>query len=136
MGNLQDQIQKQIRDKRERSETTGESKRKDEKRLEEIRPRLDELAYAGDEYSLRLSYAVGPYEDEIAIVELYSRADVWVASWQVAEAVGSSVPKWEVTYNPRGVDTVKEWFRDSDRLFDYLTASIADRIVEMQADEA
>ncbi len=135
MGNLQDQIQEQIRNKRERSEEISEAGQKGGNRLEEIRPRIDELAYAGDEYSLRLSYAVGPYEDEIAIVELYSRTDVWVASWQVAQAVGSSVPKWEVTYNPRGVDTVKEWFRDSDRLFDYLTASIADRIVEMQADE-
>lgn len=139
MANLKDQIQEEIRKRRDGSETRGQTKRRDadgdRQRLDEIRPRLDELSHAGDKYSLRVGYAVGPYSAEIAIVELYDPKEVWVASWQIATTVGGSVENWEVTYNPHGVETHHKWFRDSDGLFMYLTASIAERIVELEADE-
>ena len=139
MANLKDQIQQEIKRKRERSEKSGQTARKngdgDRDRLDEIRPGLDELAHTADNYSLKVDYAVGPYAADIAIIELYDSKDTWVASWQVATTVGGSVARWEVTYNPRGVETQHEWFRDSDGLFAYLTASIAERIIEMEADE-
>ncbi len=137
MANLKDQIEQEIRKRRERSDRPGQAKRKDADggRLDDIRPRLDELSHAADNYSLKVSYAVGPYLEDIAIIELYDSRETWVASWQVATTVGGSVEKWEVTYNPHGVETQHEWFRDSDGLFDYLTASIAERIVEMEANE-
>ena len=137
MANLKDQIQEEIRRKRERSETPGQTRGKggDGGRLDEIRPRLDELSHAADEYSVKVGYAVGPYSADIATIELYDEKETWVASWQVATTVGGSIEKWEVTYNPRGVETQHEWFRDSDGLFKYLTASIAQRIVEMDADD-
>ncbi len=122
MANLKDQIQQEIIKKRERS---------DGNQLDEIRPRLDELAHSTDNYSLKVGYAVGPYSADIAIVELYDLKETWVASWQVATTVGGSVENWEVTYNPRGVDTQHKWFRDADGLFSFLTASIAERVVEM-----
>ena len=136
MANLKDQIQEKIRNKRERSERPGQTRRRDaarnRNRLDEIRPRLDELAHAADEYSLRVGYAEGPYSSDIAIVELYGRKQTWVASWQVAPTVGGSIAVWKVIYNPHGVETQQEWFRDSDALFEYLIASIAERIVEME----
>lgn len=139
MANLKDQIQQEIKRKRERSEMSGQTTRKDadgnKNRLDKIRPGLDELAHAADRYSLKVDYAVGPYAADIAIVELYDSKDTWVASWQVATTVGGSVANWEVTYNPHGVETQHEWFRDSEGLFSYLTASIAERIIEMEADE-
>ena len=139
MANLKDQIQQEIRKKRERSERPGQTLRKDadgdRNRLDEIRPGLNELAHTADKYSLKVGYAVGPYAADIAIIELYDSEDIWVASWQVATTVGGSVAKWEVTYNPHGVETQHEWCRDSDALFSYLTASIAERIIEMEADE-
>ena len=125
MANLKDQIEQEIIKKRERS---------DANRLDEIRPRLDELPHSTDKYSLKVDYAVGPYSADIAIVELYDARETWVASWQVATTVGGSAEDWEVTYNPRGVDTQHKWFRNADGLFDYLTASIAERVVEMEAD--
>jgi len=139
MTNLKDQIQQEISQERERSEKPGQTKRKDadeaRNRLDEIRPRLDELPHTTDKYSLKVHYAKGPYSADIAVVELYDLDQVWVAMWQVATTVGGSVEDWEVTYNPHGVETQHEWFRDSDELFKYLTASIAERVVEMEADE-
>ncbi len=138
MANLKDQIQQEIRKKRERSETPGQTQREhadgDGNRLDDIRPRLDELSHTADKYSLKVGYAVGPYLADIAIVELYDLKETWVASWQVATTVGGSVENWEVTYNPRGIDTQHKWFRDADSLFSYLTASIAERVVEMESD--
>jgi hypothetical protein len=138
MANLKDQIQQEIRKQRERSERPGQTGRRDadrdRKQLDEIRPRLDELSHTADKYSLKVGYAVGPYSADIATVELYDRKETWVASWQVATTVGGSTENWEVTHNPHGVETQHEWFRDSDGLFNYLTASIAERIVEMEAD--
>lgn len=139
MANLKDRLQQEIRRKRERSEMPGQTNRKntdgDGNQLDEIRPRLSELAHTADKYSLKVDYAVGPYAADIAIIELYDSRDTWVASWQVATTVGGSVENWEVTYNPHGVETQHEWFRDSDDLFDYLAASIAERVIKMEADE-
>ena len=137
MTNLKDQIQQGIRKERERSETPGQAdgKRSGGDRLDEIRPRLDELPHTTDKYSLKVEYAVGPYSTDIAIAELYDLDGVWIARWEIAPTVGGSVADWEVTYNPHGVETQHEWFRDSDGLFKYLTASIAERVVEMEADE-
>ena len=139
MTNLKDQIQKEIREKRGQSEKPGQTKRRNadeaRNRLDEIRPRLDELAHTTEKYSLKVDYAQGPYSSHIAVVELYDLNGVWVAMWQVATTVGGSAENWEVTYNPHGVETQHEWFRDSDDLFKYLTASIAARVVEMEADE-
>ncbi len=139
MTDLKDQIQQKISKERERSEKPGQTKRKDadeaRNRMDDIRPRLDELPHTTDNYSLKVRYAKGPYAADIAVVELYDLDRVWVAMWQVATTVGGSVEDWEVTYNPHGVETQHEWFRDSDDLFKYLTASIAERVVEMEADE-
>ncbi len=139
MTDLKDQIQQKISKERERSEKPGQTKRKDadeaRNRMDDIRPRLDELPHTTDKYSLKVRYAKGPYAADIAVVELYDLDRVWVAMWQVATTVGGSVEDWEVTYNPHGVETQHEWFRDSDDLFKYLTASIAERVVEMEADE-
>jgi hypothetical protein len=139
MTNLKDQIQQEISKERERSEKPGQTKRNDadeaRNRMDDIRPRLDELPHTTDKYSLKVRYAKGPYAADIAVVELYDLDRVWVAMWQVATTVGGSVEDWEVTYNPHGVETQHEWFRDSDDLFKYLTASIAERVVEMEADE-
>ena len=139
MINLKDQIQQRIQKERERSEKPGQTKRKDadaaREQLDEIRPRLDELSHTADKYSLKVGYAIGPYSTDIAIVELYDSDGIWAAAWHIATTVGSSVEDWEVTYNPHGVETQHEWLRDSDDLFTYLTASIAERIVEMEAVE-
>ncbi len=139
MTDLKDQIQQEISKERERSEKPGQTKRKDadeaRNRMDDIRPRLDELPHTTDKYSLKVRYAKGPYAADIAVVELYDLDRVWVAMWQVATTVGGSVEDWEVTYNPHGVETQHEWFRESDDLFKYLTASIAERVVEMEADE-
>lgn len=139
MTNLKNQIEENIRKKRERSEKPGQNKQKDadeaSRRLDGIRPRLDELSHTTDKYSLKVEYAKGPYSAVIAVVELDDIDGTWVAAWQVATTVGGSVHDWEVTYNPHGVDTQHEWFKNSDDLFKFLTASIAERIVEMEADE-
>ena len=139
MTNLKDEIQEKIRKEREQSETSGQTGYKDadeaSKQLDEIRPRLDELSHTTENYSLKVGYAKGPYSADIAVVELDKIDGVWVATWQVATTVGGTAPDWEVTYNPHGVETHHEWFRNSDDLFKYLTASIAERIVEMEADE-
>ena len=139
MTNLKDQIQARIRKERERSDKPRESKPgiADEasKRLDGIRPRLDELSHATDKYNLNVSYPKGQYAADIAVIELEKTDGTWVATWQVATTVGGLVPDWEVTYNPRGVETLHEWFANSDDLFEYLTASIAERIVAMEADE-
>ena len=138
MTNLKDQIQQEIREKRERSDNPDGAGRRGARgnanALDAIRPRLDELAHSDEQYSLRVDYAVGPYAADIAIVELYDRKEAWVASWQVATTVGGSAENWEVTYNPHGIDTQHKWLRDTDGLFEYLAASIAERIVEMEAD--
>ncbi len=139
MTNLKDQIEEKIRKERERSEKPGQNKHKDtdeaRKRLGDIRPRLDELSHTTDKYSLKVGYAIGPYSAVIAVVELDDIDGIWVASWHVGTTVGGSVHDWEVTYNPHGVETQHEWFANSDDLFKYLTVSIAERIVEMEADE-
>jgi len=139
MTNLKDQIEEKIRKEREQSEKPGQNKHKDadkaRKRLDDIRPRLDELSHTTDKYSLKVSYAKGPYSAVIAVVELDDIDGTWVAAWHVGTTVSGSDHDWEVTYNPHGVETQHEWFRNSDDLFKYLTASIAERIVEMEADE-
>jgi hypothetical protein len=136
MTNLKDQIQQEIRKEHERSEKPGQTERKDadeaRNRLDFIRPRLDELAHATDKYSLKVGYSKGPYAADIAVVELYDSDGIWVAMWQVATTAGGSTEDWEVTYNPHGVETQHEWFRDPDDLFKYLTASIAERVVAME----
>ena len=136
MNNLKDQIQQEIMKERERSsEAHANGKRSGDAndRLDEIRPRLDELPHSTDKYSLKVEYAVGPYASDIAIAELYDLNGVWIARWEIAPTVGGSVAAWEVTYNPHGVETQHEWFRNADDLFKYLTASIAERVVEMDA---
>ena len=136
MTNLKDQIQQEIQKERERSETPGQAKRSGDAsdQLDEIRPRLDELPHTTDKYSLKVEYAVGPYAADIAIAELYDLDGVWIARWEIAPTVGGSVATWEVTYNPHGVETQHEWFRNADDLFKYLTASIAERVIEMDED--
>ena len=135
MTNLKDQIAEQIRKERDRSE---KSEQKDSdtagNRLDEIRPGLDELSHATEKYSLQVDYAKGPYAETIAVVELDDIEGTWVASWQIAPTKSGSVSEWEVTYNPYGVETHREWFVSSDDMFKYLTASIAERIIEMEAD--
>ena len=139
MANLKDQIQQEIKRERESSEQSGQTKRKGASeariRLDEIRPRIDELPHTTDKYRLKTEYAVGPYSSEIAIVELYDSNDVWAARWEIAPTVGGSVADWEVTCKPHGAETYHEWFRSSDDLFKYLTASVAERVVAMEADE-
>ena len=139
MSTLKDQIEEKIREGRERSEEPGHNKHKDvdeaRRRLDRIRPRLDELSHRTDKYSLKVDYAKGPYSAVIAVVELDHIDGTWVAAWQVGTTVGGSAHNWEVTYNPHGVDTQHEWFANSDDLFKYLTASIAGRIVEFEANE-
>jgi len=139
MTNLKDQLEENIRKEREQSEKPGQSQLKDAdaatSQLDAIRPRLEELSHKTDTYSLKVGYAKGPYSATIAVVELDDNDGTWVASWHVGTTVGGSVEDWEVTYNPHGVDTQHEWFANADDLFEYLTASIAERIVEMDADE-
>ncbi len=137
MANLKDQIQREIRKERESSEKPGQPGRRGGAgdRLDEIRPRLDELPHTTDKYSLKTEYAVGPYSSDIAIVELYGSNDVWLARWEIAPTVGGSVADWEVTCKPHGAETYHEWFRNTDDLFNYLTASVAERVIEMEADE-
>ena len=139
MTNLKDQIQEKIRKERERSEKPGQTKHKDadeaRKRLDAIRPRLDELSHTTDKYGLKVRYAKAPYSAVVAVVELDDIDGTWVAAWHVGTTAGGSVHDWEVTYNPHGVETQHEWFANSDDLFKYLTASIAERIVEMEAKE-
>lgn len=139
MANLKDQIQKEIMRERESSQKPGRTKRNsaDEARtrLNEIRPRIDELPHTTDKYSLKAEYAVGPYSSEIAIIELYDLNKVWVARWEIAPTVGGSVADWEVTCKPNGAETYHKWFQGTDDLFKYLTASVAERVVEMEEDE-
>ena len=139
MTNFKDQIQQEIKRERESSEKSGQTKRKGASearvRLHEIRPRIDELPHTTDKYSLKTEYAVGPYSSEIAIVELYDVNDVWVARWEIAPTVGGSAADWEVTCKPHGAESYHEWFRSTDDLFKYLTASVAKRVVEIEADE-
>ena len=139
MANLKDQIQQQITKQRERSREPQPGKSNADEaadRLDEIRPRLDELAHTTDEYSLSVEYTKGPYAADVAVLELETSRGAWVAAWQVGAMVSGSVRDWEVTYNPRGVETQHEWFRSADDLFAYLTTSIAERVVQMEADEA
>ena len=139
MANLKDQIQQEIKRERESSEKPGQARRTGASeariRLDEIRPRIDELPHTTDRYSLKTEYAIGPYSSEIAIVELYDLNDVWVARWEIAPTVGGSTTDWEVTCKLHGAETYREWFRSIDDLFKYLTASVAERVVEMDADE-
>jgi len=139
MTNLKDQIEENIRKERERSEKLRQNEYEDadeaRKLFDDIRPKLDELSHATDKYSLKVGYAKGPYSEVIAVVELNDADGTWVAAWHVGTTVGDPIHDWEVTYNPRGVETQHEWFANSDDLFKYLTASIAERIVEMEADE-
>ena len=139
MANLKDQIQQEIERERESAKRPGQTRRKgsgeEGNRLDEIRPRIDELPHTTDKYSLKTEYAVGPYSSEIAIVELYDLNDVWIARWEIAPTVGGSVADWEVTCKPHGAETFHEWFRSADDLFKYLTASVAERVVEMDEDE-
>ena len=139
MANLKDQIQQEIRNERASSERPVRAKRgrasQASIRLDEIRPRLDELPHTTDRYSLKTEYAVGPYSSDIAIVELYASNDVWAARWEIAPTVGGSTAAWEVTCKPHGAETYREWFRNADDLFKYLAASVAERVVEMETDE-
>ena len=137
MTNLKDQIQQKII--QEQGDARGQAERQDvddaRERLDGIRPRLDELSHTTDEYRLKVEYVKGPYAADIAVLELSDANGVWVAMWQIATTVGGSVKYWEVTYNPHGIETQHEWFRDSDDLFKYLTTSIAERVVEMSTVE-
>lgn len=139
MTNLKDQIREKIRQERERPDRPAQSKHKDVddagKRLDAIRPRLDELSHSTDKYSLKIRHAKGPYAAAIAVVELEKTDGTWVAAWHVSTTVADSVHDWEITYNPRGVETRHEWFKTADDLFSFLTASIAERVVDMEADE-
>ena len=140
MTNLKDQIEQHIRKERGRSEKLPQKgyKGTDEvrKRFDDIRPKLDELPHTTDKYSLKVGYAEGPYSEIVAVVELYDIAETWVAAWQVGTTTASDpVHDWEVIYNPHGVETQHEWFANSDGLLEYLTTSIAERIVEMEAEE-
>ena len=137
MTNLKDKIQQEIMKERDSSGKAGANTRNKTaeatNRLDAIRPRLDELPHSTDGYSLKVEYAVGPYSRDIAIVELYDRKGVWVARWEVAPTVGGSEAEWEITCKPHGAETYHEWFRNADSLFEYLTTSVAERIVEMGA---
>jgi hypothetical protein len=139
MTNLKDQIEENIRKERERSEKIRRNEYEDadkaRKLFDDIRPKLDELSHTTDQYSLKVGYAKGPYAEVIAVVELNDTDGTWVAAWHIGTTVGDPIHDWEVAYNPRGVETQHEWFANSDDLFKYLTASIAERIVEMEADE-
>ena len=139
MTNLKDQIEENIRKERERSEKLRQNEHKHAeegtKRFDEIRPKLDELSHTTDKYSLKVDYRKSPYSQVNAVVELNDMDGAWVAAWHVGTTVGDPIHDWEVSYNPRGVGTQHEWFANSDDLFKYLTASIAERIVEMEADE-
>jgi len=139
MTNLKDQIEENIRKERERSEKLRqkEYENADEarQRFDDIRPKLDELSHTTDKYSLKVGYAKGPYSAIIAVVELYDIDETWVASWHVSTTVSDSVHDWQVAYDPRGVGTQHEWFANSDDLFEYLTTSVAERVVEMEAEE-
>ena len=138
MANLKDQIQQEIKRERESSEKPGQARRTGASeariRLDEIRPRIDELPHTTDRYSLKVSYPKGAYEEVGAALELKAADGTWVAAWQVGTTVSDSVHDWEVDYNPRGVDIQRKWFTSSDDLFAYLTASIAERVVEMETD--
>ena len=136
MTDLKDQIAEKIRQQREQSEKPRQDKYKKadaDNRIDNIRPQLDELAHATDNYSLEVSYPIGPYAETIAVLELDDADGTWTAAWQVSTTVSDPVHQWEVAYNPRGVDVQRKWFRDSEALFAYLTASIAERVVEMEA---
>lgn len=136
MTNLKNQIEENIRKERERSEKSRQNDDRDTdeavSRFDDIRPRLDELSHTTDKYSLKVDYAKGPYSAVIAVVELSEIDGTWVAAWQVGTTVSDPVHDWEVAYNPRGIDIQREWFANSDDLFSYLTASIAERVVEME----
>ena len=138
MTDLKDQIRQKIQQERERSQKPDRSTSRNadaaKNRLTEIRPRLDEMSHATDKYSLKVDYAKGPYNTDIAVMELYRANGVWAAAWQIATAEGGSGEYWEVTYHPRGVETQHKWFRHADDLFDYLTASVAERVVELDDD--
>lgn len=137
MSNLKDQIEERIRKQRDRSGEPEQDKQsltsEAGQRLDEIRPRLDELSHTTDKYALKVGYEKGPYSELIAVVELDDAEGTWVAAWQVAATIRGSVNDWEVTYNPYGVETQHEWFANDEDLFKYLTASVAERIVELEA---
>jgi hypothetical protein len=135
MVNLKDQIQQELRKKREGSKKPAPAKpgavAAAGDRLNRIRPQLDELPHSTENYTLKLEYAVGPYASDIAIVELYDSNDIWFARWEIAPTVGGSEAEWELTGKPDGSATYHEWFRNADALFEYLTASIAERVIQM-----
>ncbi len=139
MTNLKDQIEENIRKERERSEKLRQNEYEDaddaRKQFDDIRPKLDELSHTTDQYSLKVGYRKGSYSEVIAVVELNDIDGTWVAAWHVGTTVSDPIHDWEVAYNPRGVGIQHEWFANSDDLFKYLPASIAERIVEMEADE-
>ena len=139
MTNLKDRIEENIRKERERSEKRQQDdyEHTDEarKRFDDMRPKLDELSHTTDKYSLQVDYVKGPYAEVICVVELSEIDGTWVAAWQVGTTVGDPTHDWEIAYNPHGVGIQREWFTSSDDLLEYLAASIAGRIVEMEADE-
>jgi predicted nuclease with TOPRIM domain len=139
MTNLKDQIEENIKKERERLEKLRQKENEDtdqaRKRFDDIRPKLDELSHTMDKYSLKVGYAKGPYAEVIAVVELYDIDETWVAAWHVGTTASDPVHDWEVVYNPHGVETQHEWFANSDDLLEYLMGSIAERIVEMEAEE-
>jgi len=139
MPNLKDQIKENIRKERERPEKLRQNEYQDTdeagKRFQGIRPKLDELSHATDKYKLKVGYAKGPYSEVIAVVELNDVDGTWIAAWHVGTTVSDAVHDWEVAYNPRGIGIQHEWFVNSDDLLEYLTVSIAERIVEMEADQ-
>ena len=139
MASLKDKIQQEIRKEREGLDEPGPTSRTGANEpatgLDVIRPQLDELPHASENYSLKVEYAIGPYSSEIAIIELYDANDIWVARWEVAPTVGGSEAEWELTGKPDGSATYHEWFRNTDELFEYLTASVAERIIQMVADD-
>ena len=140
MSNFKDQIEENIRKERERSEKPRQNKNEDAgeagDRFNEIRPNLDELSHSTDKYDLKVDYRKSPYDKLVAVVELNHVDGAWVAAWHISAPGADPVHQWEVAYNPRGVDTRHEWFVNSDELFKYLTTCIAERIVEMEKDEA
>ena len=139
MASLKDEIQEEVSKEQEDvqkprpTQPTGTNE--SGTRLDVIRPQLDELPHTTDNYRLKVEYAVGPYSSDIAIIELYDSNEAWVARWEIAPTVGGSEAEWEVTGKPDGSATYHEWFRNTDELFKYLTASVAERIVQMDADK-
>ena len=139
MTNLKDQIEENITKERERAEELRRNEYEGAEaartRFDEIRPKLDELSHSTDKYDLKVGYGKSPYSQVIAVVELNDMDGAWVAAWHVGAMVGDRLHDWVVSYDPRLVGSQHEWFANTDDLFKYLTTCIAERIVEMEADE-